>query len=236
MDDIIQETGTGSPVLSTVSGMGLTLEELTQLSSSDLYTLFRNGQTPAVADLEGPYRGVQLATAYLDLPGLRHLNRWISDSVFFPWQGKTFRFLGDNEGVGNNQVLGGRQHVFKFKTYHAPSRLGDFSTFQLDYGQPENPPGVRLIRDELREIAPGIYLGLIFLQFGRKSVPLAFFGLSQALPESAEPPLSRQHRRQKITAAVSLGTGVAALLLWRYYRRPCSTAHGRPKNKKKQSA
>lgn len=231
MDDTILETETGSPVLSTVSGMGLTLEELTQLSSSDLYTLFRNGQTPVVSELEGPYRGVQLATAYLDLPGLRHLNRWISDSVFFPWQGKTFRCLDENEGIGNNQVLGGRKHVFKFKTYQAPSRIGDFSTFQLDYGQPENPPGVRLIRDELREIAPGIYLGLIFLQLGSKSFPLAFFGLSQTPPESGTSPLSRRHRRQKITAAVS--TGVAALLLWRYYHRSCSSGPNRKKSKKK---
>jgi hypothetical protein len=46
----------------------------------------------------------------------------------------------------------------------------------LDYEQPENPWPVRQIHDELREVAPGLFLGPAMWRTKNQPVLLFFFG------------------------------------------------------------
>ncbi|HJY30831.1 MAG TPA: hypothetical protein VJ306_22545, partial [Pyrinomonadaceae bacterium] len=51
-------------------------------------------------------------------------------------------------------------------------------TFVLDYSGPGNPPLIRSIVDEVREVAPGLYLGPAALNFRGRPRPVLFFAVS----------------------------------------------------------
>ena len=48
----------------------------------------------------------------------------------------------------------------------------------LDYSGPGNPPLIRSIVDEVREVAPGLYVGPATLLIKGKPVPILFFAVS----------------------------------------------------------
>ena len=68
---------------------------------------------------------------------------------------------------------------FRFDTFIAPSRAGGFDAFQLDYDNPGNPGLIRAIKDEVREVAPGLYLGLAYLMWRKRARLVLYFGLSR---------------------------------------------------------
>jgi hypothetical protein len=51
-------------------------------------------------------------------------------------------------------------------------------TFVLDYARPGNPPLIRSIVDEVREVSPRLYLGAAALKVGGVPKPVLFFALS----------------------------------------------------------
>jgi hypothetical protein len=52
---------------------------------------------------------------------------------------------------------------FRFETSLGPSRAGDFDAVQLDYDRPGNPGVIRAVKDEIREVSPGLYLGQAYM-------------------------------------------------------------------------
>src|SRR5438105_2602844 len=151
----------------TQAGPG-TLDELAALGPDELLALYRTARTPRVEDLSGKLRGRMLAS-----PLVKHgavagfLKRFAADGPM-PWQGKTFRPLGKDRGEGINRVFGNRANWYRFETSVAPSRAGDFDALQLDYDLESNPFFVRPIKDEVREVAPGLWLGLAYLHTKKK--------------------------------------------------------------------
>src|SRR6185503_445263 len=100
-------------------------------------------------------------------------------SSSFPWEGKSFKARNENEGEGINRVtLFGKRRWFPFKTRFEPSFLDGKPSFRLDYSGPANPPFIRSIVDEVREIAPGLYLGPAALIFRGKPRKVLFFAVS----------------------------------------------------------
>jgi len=157
----------------------LDLDALRRLMYAELDALYRGARCPqAISELNGDTRGAMLAWRFPRTGPFAWLLRACGASSAFPWEGKSFQ--GEqNEGRGINRVnFFGRRRWFPFKTRFAESFLDGKPTFQLDYSGPANPPFIRSIVDEIREIAPGLYLGPAAINFRGRPRPVLFFAVS----------------------------------------------------------
>jgi hypothetical protein len=153
------------------------LDDLVFLGPDDLAHLYRTGETPRVSDLDGDLRGRMLALprAGRSLAGVvRALGAWDR----FPWRGKSFRSTDAAHGEGFNRYVTGRIHLHHFSTSVGPSRAGDFDAVQLDYDRSDNPSFVRGIKDEVRAIEPGLFLGTAWVVRRGKPRLACYFGLT----------------------------------------------------------
>ncbi|HEY8642162.1 MAG TPA: hypothetical protein VIO84_05270 [Candidatus Dormibacteraeota bacterium] len=139
----------------------VTIDDLLGMDPDQLLELYRAARTPAVADLDGRLQGRMLAVPRAQEP---HVSRWLRALAGTLWQGKTFEHHDSMHGEGVNRVLGEKLNWFHFETEVGPSRAGDFDALQLNYDHHGNPPLVRSVKDEVREVAPGLWLGLAYLQ------------------------------------------------------------------------
>jgi hypothetical protein len=158
----------------------LTLDELAALRCHDLAAVFREGLVPdRFSALNGRPRGRVLAVPRLDRSPLRQVVRLIAGSRVFPWEGKNFASTGKKTGIGRNRVNLFLRDVewFPFKVKLESSQLDGKPCVRLDYGQPGNPWPVSRIRDELREVSPGLYLGVTLWQVRSDAVELLWFAI-----------------------------------------------------------
>lgn len=152
-------------------------EDLVRLSATELDELYAAGKAPSIQGIQGNLSGRVLASP--GLGALSTLTGALTPPELFPWRGKTFRATSAAGGEGFNRLLGNVK-IAPFKYYLGPSRAGDFKALHLDYGQPGNLWPISHLRDELREIAPGLYLGQAYLEaFGRQT-KLVYFALEKA--------------------------------------------------------
>jgi len=94
----------------------------------------------------------------------------------FPWAGKSFEATSDDAGSGINRIrLGGGKRWFPFQTRVEPSAIDGAPCILLDYDHAPNPRPIRMIRDELREVAPGLFLGPAMLDRGKGAPTLLLF-------------------------------------------------------------
>src|SRR5437870_10848458 len=103
--------------------------------------------------------------------------RWFARSNRFPWRGKTFVPLGPDRGEGVNRIILDRWRRYRFTTSIARSRAGDFDALQLDYDHPSNPFFIRAVKDEIRELAPGLWLGQAYVATRSRTRLVLYFGL-----------------------------------------------------------
>ena len=155
------------------------LDDLLALSPDRLSALYAGASVPRLDLVSGDLRGRMLAWPNLargPVAGL--LRRWAASSRF-PWRGKSFT-PGDEKGEGINRVFLDRLRLYRFETFIGRSRAGDFDALQLDYDRPQNPFFIRPIRDEIRELSPGLYLGQAWLEIGARPPSLVlYFGLTE---------------------------------------------------------
>lgn len=157
-----------------------TLDDLARLPAKELAKLYAAAKAPRVEDLEGPLTGRMLAIPAIEgTPVVAKLLRKYAASSAFAWQGKTFKTLGAGRGEGLNRVLGNRASWFRFETSVGKSRAGDFDAVHLDYDNPGNPAMIRAIRDEVREVAPGLWLGLAYLKVRKSAYLVLYFALAK---------------------------------------------------------
>lgn len=142
------------------STQALDLDALARMDVAALGRLYAEGTTPAdVSGLEGHPRGRMLSVKALDRGGVFRALRRFSGASVFPWGGKSFSGRGAT-GTGINRVhLLGRHQLFPFHTRIQASVLDGAPCIALDYDLPDNPALIRAIHDEVREVAPGLYLG-----------------------------------------------------------------------------
>jgi hypothetical protein len=78
-----------------------------------------------------------------------------------------------------NRVVLDRWRLYRFETSIGPSRAGDFDALQLDYDNRDNPFFIRPIKDEMRELSTGLWLGQAYLQLPRAAHLVLYFGLTR---------------------------------------------------------
>ena len=155
-----------------------TLDDLLALPPDQLAPLYAAAEVPRLDRVAGDLRGRMLAWPPVPRgPVAALLRRWASSSRF-PWRGKSFT-PGDEKGEGINRVILDRWRLYRFETFIGRSRAGAFDALQLDYDRPDNPFFIRPIRDEIRELSPGLYLGQAWLQIAARPPSLVlYFGLT----------------------------------------------------------
>jgi hypothetical protein len=156
------------------------LDALAAADPAALAALYAGARTPVLEDMDGPLVGRMLAVTVLPR-FLAGLLRWFAALASFPWRGKTFTYKEGGRGEGINRVFGDRKPRtwFRFDTFVAPSRAGAFDAVQLDYDNPGNPGFIRAIKDEVREVAPGLYLGLAYFMLRGRPRLVLYFGLQK---------------------------------------------------------
>ena len=133
--------------------MALTDNDLLDLSDDELDELFR--RSPAGEIPDGDAAGKVLV-------GSKNENvsddvAWIAKTL--AWKGKVF----DREkGELKNKILPFGIKAVRAKVYKEASWFDGDETIVLDYSKTSFV--ARHVRDEIREVAPGLYLGLVFLK------------------------------------------------------------------------
>lgn len=166
----------------------LRADDLRELSPAQLMDLFRNGGAPAtLAPLEGDPRGVGIGLHFWSQGLFDRMLRKRTKRPEFLWHGKSFRAKSDTEGWGFNRFgRGAVVGMFPFKTGLGNSVVDGKPCVIIDYNVPRNPWWERLTWDELREVSPGIFLGITTLRlFGRRPVTL-WFAVDTTVPQKWE--------------------------------------------------
>ena len=158
----------------------LNLTDLRQMSFEELDQLYRSAPKPvSIADLDGDAVGAMLAWRAPRTGPLASLLQTFGNSTAFPWEGKTFHSKGSDAGGGINRInLLGKRRWFPFATRFDASFLDGKPTFVLDYSGPGNPPFIRDIVDEVREVAPRLYMGPAALKVDGRPRLILFFAVS----------------------------------------------------------
>jgi hypothetical protein len=130
--------------------MVVTLNDLTGMSQAELDDLFRRSPMGDVPDGDADGTAIVAPGTQLERPIL-WFARWLA------WQGKVF---DRNRGVLVNKVGPFGVHLFKAWVYIAPSWFDGQPAIILDYSKASLL--ARKVRDEIREVSPGTYLGIVF--------------------------------------------------------------------------
>ncbi|HEX9104878.1 MAG TPA: hypothetical protein VF997_21860 [Polyangia bacterium] len=168
----------------------LTLDTLARRSYDALEALYRAAPNPrSMHAVDGAPKGRMLAVRYLDGAPLAGLLRAFAASPAFVWDGKTFAARSDDEGAGINRIrlpgALGRQDLFPFHTRFDASAVDGAPALVLDYDLPQNPPWIRKIHDEIREVAPGLFLGPAMWKAASGPTTLLWFALDTRVPGDA---------------------------------------------------
>jgi hypothetical protein len=161
----------------------LDLAALRLMTFKELEALYRTAKRPsAMSNLDGDGKGAMLAWRHPVSGPFAALLRAMGRSRGFPWMGKSFKSQSSDKGEGINRInlQFYKTRWFPFGTRFESSFLDGKPTLVLDYARPGNPPFIRQIVDEVREVGPGLYLGPAALKIGGKPRPILFFAISYA--------------------------------------------------------
>jgi hypothetical protein len=150
------------------------------MSFAELDQLYRSAPRPvSIANLDGDAVGAMLAWRSPQSGPIAALLSSFGSSSVFPWEGKTFSSVDGERGTGINRIsLLGKRRWFPFATRFDASFFDGKPTFVLDYSGPGNPPFIRQIVDEVREVAPRLFMGPAALKIGGRPRPVLFFAVS----------------------------------------------------------
>jgi hypothetical protein len=151
--------------------MAVTLTDLTRMSQTELDDLFRNsplGDTP-----DGDAQGTAIVAPGSDVEGpILWFARWLA------WRGKV---VDRPRATLLNKVGPFGWHLIRASIYIAPSWFDNKPAIILDYSKTSLL--ARSVRDEIREVSPGTYLGIVFvgklktvnfvLEFGKAGAPVS---------------------------------------------------------------
>ena len=130
--------------------MAYDVAKLLTLSQSDLDALFTKSSVGNIPD--GEAEGTAIVA-----PGT-HFSSAIAQFVsLFAWQGKVF---DAQKGVLKNKILPFGLNAIIAKVYKGPSWLDGKECIVLDYS--DTSLVAQWIRDEIREIESGLYLGKVY--------------------------------------------------------------------------
>jgi hypothetical protein len=128
----------------------VTLSDLTTMSQTELDDLFRRSSIDEIPD--GDALGTAIVAPGSEVEGpILWLARWLA------WQGKVFYRA---QGYLLNKVGPLGTHLIKAKVYKAPSWFDGQPAIILDYSRTSLL--AHKVRDEIREVSPGTFLGIVF--------------------------------------------------------------------------
>jgi len=130
--------------------MTITVPDLLKMSQAQLDDLFT--QSPPGEIPDGEANGTAIIA-----PGTTYTAEIAQLINHFAWQGKTF---DAKKGVLRNRILPFGLNAIIAKVYKAPSWLDGKECIVLDYS--ETSLLAHWIRDEIRLIAPRLYLGKVY--------------------------------------------------------------------------
>jgi len=130
--------------------MAYDVQQLLKMSQVDLDTLFARASAGEIPDGEG--RGTAIVA-----PGTTYSGEIASAINHFAWQGKVF---DAKHGVLRNRILPFGLNAIIAKVYLGPSWLDGKECVVLDYS--ETSLVAHWIRDEIRQLQPGLYLGKVY--------------------------------------------------------------------------
>jgi|RhiMethySRZTD1v2_1073278.scaffolds.fasta_scaffold08971_10 hypothetical protein len=158
-----------------------TLEELAALSDAELRALYGKASVPSnLKALDGNLRGRMLAVHNTKHGPVHRVLAVIASRRSFPWSGKTLSATSATSGTGINRIhlAGlGRQQLFPFTTSVDFSALDGAPCVHIDYENDNNPAYIRAIRDEVRQISPGLFFGPVLWKTRRGTKLMLWFGL-----------------------------------------------------------
>ena len=128
----------------------LAVPDLLKLSQSELDDLFTNSPAGDIPD--GPAKGTAIVA-----PGTTYTEEIAEFINHFAWQGKTF---DAKKGVLRNRILAFGLNAIIAKVYKEASWMDGKECIVLDYS--ETSLLAHWIRDEIRQVAPGLYLGKVY--------------------------------------------------------------------------
>jgi hypothetical protein len=130
--------------------MAITVSDLFKMSQAQLDELFTNSAPGEIPD--GEAKGTAIVA-----PGTTYTEDIAEFINHFAWQGKTF---DAKKGVLRNRILPLGLNAIIARVYKAPSWLDGKECIVLDYS--ETSLLAHWIRDEIREISQGLYLGKVY--------------------------------------------------------------------------
>jgi len=130
--------------------MAYDVPQLLTLSQAQLDDLFRASPPGEIPD--GEAKGTAIVA-----PGTTYSEEIAEFVNHFAWQGKTF---DSGKGVLRNRILPLGLNAIIAKVYKGPSWLDGKECIVLDYS--DTSLLARWIRDEIRQIGPGMYLGKVY--------------------------------------------------------------------------
>jgi hypothetical protein len=130
--------------------MAVTLQDLTSMSQAKLDDLFRGAPTGEIPDGDAQGTAIVAPGTELEMPILLFA-RWLA------WQGK---FVYRAQGYLVNKVGPLGFHLIKARVYIAPSWFDGERAIILDYSQTSLV--AHKVRDEIREVSPGTFLGIVY--------------------------------------------------------------------------
>ncbi len=130
--------------------MAATLADLTTMSQAELDDTFRNGPMGEIPDGDAQGSAIVAPGTDIELPIL-WFARWLA------WQGKVFY---RPQGYLLNKVGPFGFHLIKARVYVAPSWFDSKPAIILDYSKTSLV--AHKVRDEIREVSPGTFLGIVF--------------------------------------------------------------------------
>lgn len=137
----------------------ISADVLRQLSTPELQQVFATLQAPEIAELDGEYAASLLTQPHW-LVGAA--GRLFLENPLHNWLAKGFRPVNDHKGQGYNcfRQLGRVERRYPMWTELAPSRFDGLPAYQLRYRPFLSLCGAVHMVDEVRRVAPGLYLGL----------------------------------------------------------------------------
>jgi hypothetical protein len=134
--------------------MAITVPDLLKMSQAQLDELFTTSPPGEIPD--GEAKGTAIIA-----PGTTYTDEIAEFINHFAWQGKNF---DAKKGALRNRILPFGFNAIIAKVYKGPSWLDGKECIVLDYS--ETSLLAHWIRDEIREVSPGLYLGKVY--WGKK--------------------------------------------------------------------
>ena len=126
------------------------VHQLLKCSQAELDEIFSKGEPKPIPNGEG--KGTAIVA-----PGTIFSHQIATLVNFFAWQGKVF---DASAGVLKNHITSFGLTAIIAKVYNGPSWLDGKDCIVLDYSQTSTV--AHWVRDEIRLISPGLYLGKVY--------------------------------------------------------------------------